>query len=73
MVNLEDMGWESPVFYHIGDNNMVKVKNISGKTLNLKGGPCKSKCTAEVEFDEAKFLFSQGFVQAVVRKKAKKK
>ena len=41
----------------------MKVKNISGKTLNFKGGVCKDGSTAEVDYAEARFLFGQGFVE----------
>ena len=46
----------------------MKVKNISGKSLNLRGGLCKDGATAEVDYKEAKFLFGQGFAEVASEK-----
>ena len=64
----------------IGEGNLpipfigvnMKVKNISGKTLNLKSGKCKDGDDAEVDFTEARFLFGQGFAEEACEKRVVK-
>ena len=46
----------------------MKVKNISGKVLNLNDGPCKDGESADVDFDMAKFLFGQNLAEQVTDK-----
>ena len=50
----------------------MKVKNISGKALNLKSGVCKDGADVEVDFTEARFLFGQGFVEKASEKRVVK-